>query len=638
MPRGRFLVLQTVTIAALLSAGAWFGVFRPFQERIIDLLFVRHSPMPHVVIVAIDDESIQSVGQWPWPRTVFGQLVSALQNATVIGIDVNFKEQSRLGTADDIALSNALAFSRVPVILTADLKPDGTLSAPQIPNQQKYYIGYPNLPVGSGGIVRSVTYLHDQAESFSRIAARLSGQTITEPPNDTMRIDFAGPSGTYPMVSVHDVLDRALPQKFFEQAIVLVGATAKDLHDYHITPFGTMAGVEVQANAIGTLLQQRWYSSHVATTIALIIVFSAWTLWITLRIQRLRTLIVTIAGTLILYAIAVFVSFDLHYILDLVYPCLAIFATAGTTIAYQYVTTSQEKKFIQKSFSRYLAPQVIHQLMHDPSKLKLGGTRETLTILFSDIRNFTSFSEEMSPEELTSFLNNYLSRMTTLILHHQGLVDKYIGDAIMAFWGAPLYDRRHAIHGVCAALDMVDALASFNSSGNLKRYPKIDIGIGINSGDATVGNMGSEIRFDYTAMGDNVNLASRLEGLTKTYGINILVSNATVVLLDERDKHTHRIMLRELDRVQVKGKKQAVTIFEVVSRARQKSIAPIADDFAIARDAYYEGRWEDAIISFDMVLAQLPDDIPSQVLKDRCSGFLHRPMDNWHGVFEMTHK
>lgn len=638
MLRGRFLVLQTAAIVALLSVGAWFGILRPFQERITDLLFVQHVPMPHIIIVAIDDESIQSVGQWPWPRAVFGQLVSALQNAAIIGIDVNFKEPSRFGTTDDDAFSNMLASSHVPVVLTAELKPDGSVSEPKILNQHKHHFGYSNLPVSSGGIVRSVTYLHDQTESFSRIVASLSGQTITEPPDDTMRIDFAGPSGTYPTVSVHDTLSHTLPQKFFEKTIVLIGATAKDLHDYHITPFGTMAGVEVQANAIATLLLKQWYGSHTQTTVALIFILSAWTLWITLRIQRLRMLVATVAGTIILYTIVVFISFDLHYILDLVYPCLSILTTFGATIAYQYVTTSQEKKFIQKSFSRYLAPQVIHQLMHDPSKLKLGGTREALTILFSDIRNFTSFSEEMNPEELTSFLNNYLSRITTLILHHQGLVDKYIGDAIMAFWGAPLPDKQHAIHGVCSALDMVDALGRLNAENKKKGHPQIDIGIGINSGDATVGNMGSEIRFDYTAMGDNVNLASRLEGITKTYGVNIIISEATAGLLDEYDKHEHRIILRELDRIRVKGKKEAVTIFEAIPRTQQGSIATIIDDFASARDAYYEGRWEDAIAAFDHVLEQSQNDIPSQVLKDRCSGFLHRPMDDWQGVFEMTHK
>ena len=206
-----------------------------------------------------------------------------------------------------------------------------------------------------------------------------------------------------------------------------------------------------------------------------------------------------------------------------------------------------------------MAPEVINELMTDPSRLKLGGQRKELSILFSDIRDFTSISEKMDPEELTHFLGEYFSRMTAVVLEHRGVVDKYIGDAVMAFWGAPVPEKNHAKQAVATALVMAAELKKLNEENKQKGWPEIKIGIGINSGEVVVGNMGSEKRFDYTVIGDNVNLASRLEGLNKTYQTSILISESTA------DEVKNLFTLRELGVTQVKGRQAAVKIFEVLA-------------------------------------------------------------------------
>lgn len=632
-----------VVISIVLSLATVSGLFRLAQDSLIDLLFTRKTPPSNIVIVEINEESISTIGQWPWPRAIFAQLIHQLNEAAVIGIDVNFKEPSRYGSEDDAALAEAIALSQSPIILTAEMQSNGNLAMPIDVISNTSTVGFPNLVLGSDGIARVIRFVKNEYQSFGLQVARLyrqqtTGESIPLVPSDLTRIDFQGPDRTFALVSARDVQQKIVPSSFFKNKIVLIGATARDLQDFHHTPMGIISGVEVQASIVTTLLNQRFFSNNILITLGLIVALSGLTILLGMFTQRLRFYLPALGALFLAYNILAFVSFDRYRILDLLYPNLAIIISAIASIMVQYFFTHREKKFIQETFSRYLAPQVIHQLLHDPSALKLGGKKETLSILFSDIRNFTTMSETMSPEQLTSFLNEYLSHMTHLVLERNGVIDKYIGDAIMAFWGAPLPNERHALDGVVSALHMVEALATFNLSSKEKGNPHIDIGIGINSGEVTVGNMGSEKRFDYTVLGDNVNLASRLEGLTKTYGVNIIVSQATIDLITLSDRDSHQIMIRELDTVQVKGKKLPVTLWEVIPRSRQYEIAAIKEWFDAARHAYYKGNFKRAIELFDHVLQQLPNDAPSHVLRERCEEFILHPHIDWKGIYELTHK
>ena len=293
---------------------------------------------------------------------------------------------------------------------------------------------------------------------------------------------------------------------------------------------------------------------------------------------------------------------------------------------------AEEKKKIKAAFQQYLMPAVIEEMLKDPSKLKLGGQKRNLAIMFSDIRGFTTLSEKLTPEELTSFLNEYLDAMTNIVLENRGTVDKYIGDAIMCFWGAPISDPEHIRLAVKTSVEMMDKMHELRLDWKVRGLPDIDIGIGINSGDVVVGNMGSHKRFDYTCLGDHVNLASRLEGLNKMYGCHIIVSENVYPII-AKDYVT-----RELDLVTVKGKKQPITIYEVIGKKVQKKNA----DFLIAYNkglAHFKKRdFKQAKTYFESALKSR-DDVHTKTYIDRCKGYAKTPPPkDWNGVTEIKTK
>ena len=566
----RSSIIIAVLVAAVLAGSYAGGLFSIWQDKLTDLLFTRSKPRSEIVIVAIDEPSLQSIGQWPWPRTVFGRALNALNSAAVIGIDVNFKEPSGHGPADDDYLASTLQNSLPKTVLSSELQSDGRSISP-LPKLLAYgEQGFTNVVSSADGVVRRLRPANGAYPSFALAIA-----DAFKPLNDgwlanlpkIFRVNYRGPSGTFGRLSFKDVVENRIPADFVKSKIVLIGVTAVDLHDYHQTPFGLMAGVELQANAVQTILDGAIFRSSIWANILSIIILSILTVALASRLRSFAGLLFSVIGILAVYNFLAFLSFDKFFILDLFYPNLAVVIGAGISVIFQYVATRKEKKFIQDSFSRYLAPQVIDELIKDPSKLKLGGERKTVTILFSDIRGFTTISEKMQPEELTKFLNRYLSVMTEEVFKHGGLVDKYIGDAVMAFWGAPLADENHALHAILTALEMMARLSEFNKQSASLAEPVIDIGIGVNSGEVTVGNMGSDKRFDYTVIGDTVNLASRLEGLNKTYVTNIIASQATVSMLGSADIKKYGIEFREIGDVQVKGKEIPTKIYEIRTRS-----------------------------------------------------------------------
>jgi adenylate cyclase len=301
---------------------------------------------------------------------------------------------------------------------------------------------------------------------------------------------------------------------------------------------------------------------------------------------------------------------------------------------YRYITEEREKKKIRNAFQYYLTGSVINEMLKDPSKLKLGGDKKDLTVLFSDIRGFTTVSEKMSPEELVHLLNEYLTAMTNMVFKYDGLLDKYMGDAVMAVFGAPLDQPDHAFRACRTALGMMEELKKLQKKWAEEGKPVLDIGIGINSGDMVVGNMGSDMRFDYTVMGDMVNLGSRLEGVNKEYGTNVIISEYTYN--DVKDE----LFCRELDSVIVKGKKLPVKIYELLGERKdaekwEKSVGLFKEGLL----KYRQGLWDEAIVSFRKVLEVKPDDAPSSLYIKRCEELKKKPPEGlWDGVFTMTRK
>jgi adenylate cyclase len=344
----------------------------------------------------------------------------------------------------------------------------------------------------------------------------------------------------------------------FRDAIVVVGTTAPGLADLFTVPFaGKMPGMQVHASVIDSILSSRFLEPAPAWVNGLVLVLAsllAGTAVEGLGVWRGLSAVLVLLGALVGGGVA---SFQRGTWLHLVDPAVGIALAAFSGVAYQYLVEDREKRKVKRLFSRYVSKDVCEQLMADPSRARLGGARRTMTVLFSDIRGFTTFSEQGQPEEIVAQLNEYFTRMVHVVFEHRGTLDKFVGDAVMALFGAPLDDADHAEHAVQAGLAMLDELATLNERWASEGRPTLDIGIGINTGEMVAGNIGSESIMSYTVIGDAVNLASRLESLNKQYRTHLIVSDATRAVLGGRYDS------RALGDVVVKGKTQPVAIFEV---------------------------------------------------------------------------
>jgi len=647
-------------VAIVLVGASALGLFSVWQDRLSDFLLTKQKTnQDEVLIVKIDEPSLQAIGQWPWPRVVFAQAINQLQAARSIGVDVNFREPSRLGLADDQAFARSIQVSQVPVVLSVSLDQQGQVEQPIRSLVESAHLGFTNLVVAPDGVVRRIRLQTPELNGFSYALILAQGDTPTIPENYTNepgRINYRQEEASFSGVSFVDLIRGNLPESFVKDRIIFIGATAEDLQDFHQTPFGLVSGVSIQAQVYQMIkLADFLKPIPQSVNLGLIAVFA---FLISILIFKLKTNLHRFGSVLIIFAIynlAGLFIFDSGFVADLFYPNLSIiFSTIGTFSA-RYVETSRQKKFLTESFSRYVAPQVVDEIIRDPSRLKLGGQNREITILFSDIRSFTTLSEGMKPEELVTFLNRYLTAMTETVLDHHGVIDKYIGDAIMAFWGAPLEDENHADHGVVTALKMIESLEEFNQKSKNEGFQPINIGIGLNSGEVTVGNLGSEKRFDYTVIGDAVNIASRLEGLNKYYGTQIIISQSTLEKL-KSDAATmkelednivqafalsyhgqqKKILVREIDTVRVKGKQRGLKIYEVVLDKNKSDIESVARSFAQGLQAYYAGNWDQAKMAFNSVLAKLPDDQPTKLLLERCQQL--RNIKGWDGIYTLKLK
>ncbi len=611
-----------------------FGLFQTVQEKITDRLFLQKTGSGKIVVIAIDDASIADIGQWPWPRTAFAtildQLISDPLNKPVsVGIDVSFSEPSRVGSDDDVRLSEALERARaagVSVVLPIDLasNTNRVLSEPFPLFKERTQQGFINIPLDGDGVARYSDWSRSgtMTESFSHALAPVAA------PNP-FRIDYRGTNG-FSVIPFLDVAIGQIPSRIFKDKIVLIGATAPNLHDDVATPFNKMAGVFVNANAINTLLAGKFFTSlDRAIAFVLIGLIAAFVSLIVRRIKKLIPLLFSLVAVLVAIVVATSVAFGFYLLLPIFYFFLAFVLSLIASLAFHYITESKEKEFIRKSFQYYLTPHVIDEILKHPEKLSLGGESRHMTILFSDIRGFTTISESLTPEELTHLLNEYLTAMTDIIMEHGGVVDKYIGDAIMAFWGAPLDDANQESEACMSSVLMMQKLAELNKTWKTP----LAIGIGMNSGNVVVGNMGSHKRFNYTVMGDEVNLASRLESLTKYYRVSVLVSESTYRAIGSESG----FYFRELDLVVVKGKKEPTKLFELLVEKPSATDDQALVYFQAGRALYKKGQWDSAIAKFKKAIA-LNNDGPSQLFIERCEKFRVHPPQNWNGVYVFENK
>ena len=455
-----------------------------------------------------------------------------------------------------------------------------------------------------------------------------------------MLINYLGPEKTLPHFSISDILAQKFPDGTFTDKIVLVGATAIGVHDKRMTPVsstGEYPGLEVHATVIDNILKEdflykpEWTKLYDALAILILGLLTGF------FIPRLSALkgISFASGLFILQIIitrTLFIRFGLW--VNMVYPSLILLLIYTSQTVYRYLTEERERKRIKGAFTQYVSSAVVQEMLKSPEKLKLGGEEKELSVLFSDIRGFTTISEDLSPEALVRLLNEYLTVMTNIILKYDGTLDKYMGDAIMAIYGAPHEQTDHPFKVCRSALEMMEGLNKLNEKWIGEGKKTLNVGIGINTGIMVVGNMGSELRFDYTVMGDSVNLASRLENANKTYKTNILISETTY----ERVKAEFVCM--ELDKVRVKGKTQPVRIYQLLGDKKSSSMQmETIEAFHEGLRLYEQQAWDRAIAVFRDVFSKDKSFMAAKMYIGRAMNLkADPPPQGWDGVFIIAKK
>jgi len=451
-------------------------------------------------------------------------------------------------------------------------------------------------------------------------------------------IPFRGYKGSYRYFSIADVLaDRVKPEEL-KGKIVLIGTTAPGLLDLRATPVsGTYPGVEIHANLItgmldGTLKQRPTYL--LGAEVLLMVIAG---LTMVLVLPLLSPLRATALSALVLLLVVMENLAFWHYgnlVLPLASSIIMVLALFALNMSYGYFVESRSKRQFTELFGQYVPPELVEEMSRNPESYTMDGRNLELTVMFSDVRSFTTLSEGLDPKELAHLMNEYLSAMTTVIGRNRGTLDKYIGDAIMAFWGAPVEDASHARHAVLTALEMQAALKDLDKSFAARGWPSLKIGVGINTGQMVVGDMGSRVRKAYTVMGDAVNLGSRLEGITKQYGVGIIVGEAT-------RKAVKGMVYRELDRVQVKGKDEPVAIFEPVGLESDvdKDTHTELKLWAQALRAYRAQDWDQTEVALFNLTRMAPERMLYAIYMDRVAQLRKQPPDaDWNGVWKFETK
>jgi adenylate cyclase len=474
-------------------------------------------------------------------------------------------------------------------------------------------------------------------EYYALESIKLKNYRIPVDANGAVFVPYRGRQGSFTYLPAHQILSGKADPARLRDKIVLIGTSAPGLLDLRSTPVQNIyPGVEVHANIISGILDDRIKHKPAWTTgyefVLLLVIAASMALLLPLLSPLLAA-----AGTLGFTAIVVggtFIAWHYNLILPLASPLLLIVMIFMLHMTYGFFIESRGKRQLANLFGHYIPPELVDEMSDSPEEYSLDGENREMTVLFSDVRGFTTISEGMDPKQLTQLMNALLTPMTRVIHKNRGTIDKYMGDAIMSFWGAPLADSEHARHALYAAMEMMDELKIMQEEFSQRGWPEVSIGIGLNTGDMNVGNMGSEFRMAYTVLGDAVNLGSRLEGLTKNYGVNIIVSETTKAGIPE-------FVFRELDLVRVKGKNEPVAIFEPVGHKNDLD-QEVTAELTAYKQALLNFRaqlLDKAELDFFNLNRHYPDRFLYQVYLDRIAFYRSEPPgDDWDGVFTHTSK
>lgn len=684
-----------------------------------------------IVIVDIDEKSLQHLGQWPWPRDILARLIRTIDasGAKVIGFDIVFAEKDRTSITEyiddlkdlieipgiareieslnyreelnhDLVLGEAVSAAPVVLGYVFQLKDDGLKKeeekpfpsitiqvSPDTVSYQELFLmsgyrailnieeiaqspteGFLNVFPDISGMVRKVPLMMeldgipypsialemvrigmDQSTAVMHASRQktmgknailgVSVQDYFIPTDDKgqVTVNYRGPVGTFEYLPVIDVLSGKCTDKLRDR-YVLIGTSATGLLDFHATPFsGIFPGVEVQATVLDNILSRDLFTYDIFTEIGLTYtVIIAGGIILSALLAYTGAIIGGLAGLFFIISIIAgnyYLFFLNEKLLGITYPLATILTVFLVVTLFNYFFEYRKKQFIQDAFGRYVSPMVIHQLVKRPEKLSLAGEEKDLTILFSDIRDFTNISEKMDPKQLGTFMNRYLTAMSDIVMENNGMVDKYIGDAIVAIWGAPLDDSDHVRNAVRSSLSMTQRLGELREKWAQQGLPEITIGVGINTGITSVGNFGSERRFEYTVLGDNVNLASRLEGLNKVYGTSIIISKFT------KDAVNGEFFCRMIDRVRVKGKDLPIEIYEpLLEGIPDDALREEVSRFEQALEYYRVRDFEHARSIIEELHGMKPHRLYELYL-ERIEGFIKEPPPkDWDGTYTFTTK
>jgi len=679
-----------------------------------------------VVIIDIDEKSLEKVGQWPWPRTRMADIVRRLTEAgaAAIAFDVVFAEQDRLSpriavdtfrgldeTAreavkklpdnDDVfadALRHApavLGESGLPYnVPEPEVKLPITGLATLGENPEPFLLNFPgllrNIPVleeaapGRGlftirterdGIVRRVPIIMIAqgnlmpSLSFEMLRIVTKSDTILVKTNEAGVTSVAVPGFQLPTdrngqvwvyfsrhdpsryISATDVLDGKMDPEAVRQKLVIIGTSAVGLLDTKTTPLDrVLPGVEVHAQILESALTNSMLSQPnyaIAVELLAAILFSLIIVLLAPVLSPVTLLVLGGCVSALLAGSSWYMFAEKRLLIDFTFPMLTSTAVYLTMVFGSYFREQAQRRRIRAAFGQYLSPALVEQLAQSPEKLVLGGEEREMTIMFSDVRGFTTISEsyKSDPQGLTALMNRFLTPLTNAILDRKGTIDKYMGDAIMAFWNAPLDDTLHQINACEAALDMLDRIDLLNAEREIeakkqgKAFIPLNVGIGLNTGKCVVGNMGSNLRFDYSVLGDSVNLASRLEGQSKSYGMPIIAGSRTA--LAAKDKFA----ILELDFITVKGKTEPEVIYGVLGRmdlANSESFQKLRNLTIQMLACYRSQDWEGASAALEKgkvadITSQLEDLF--ELYSQRIATFrVNPPPPEWNGVFALTTK
>lgn len=642
-----------------------------------------------IVLFFVDQASLDIYEQeqglpWPWPRQIYSAVIRYCEKggAKALAFDLSLTESSRYGVEDDRDFSDAMAEAGnifLPIFLSREEKEIEEMdlrslekfskAGENVPQEFLFPVKSATLPVhellrsarGAGnvnlapdgdGIYRRIPLLFSYRDlvlpslpvtAVDFLKDEFQIHTVPLDDSGRMIIRFYGPRGTYQSYSIASIINSfalmeegKAPQihpEGFAGKIILVGTSAPGLYDLRPTPFSSVyPGVEILATVIDNLLHRDFVRLPSWGIFILLLVFSALLAGIvTSLLDSAWKIAIFFPVYLALPVGAAFLAFFSGYWLDLVSPVfVAVLSFIGASLL-NYSFEGRQRRFVKSVFRYYLNPHLIEKILKDPSLLQLGGEKREISSFFSDIAGFTPISESLSPEDLVNILNAYLSEMTDIILASGGTLDKYEGDAIIAFWNAPLDRPDHALSVCQAALKCQKRLAELRGDFKKQYGQELFMRIGINTGPAIVGNMGSRNRFDYTAIGDTINLAARLEGACKQYNVPILIGETTY------EKVKDAIVAKEVDLIRVVGKEAPVRVFEIIGEKEQVSSSELESikTFHLALEAYRKRQWENALSLFQ----KSGNDMLAQMFIARCESFMKTPPpDDWIGVYDLKEK